>query len=280
VARDDRRHGLVHVLSAVLRAAVAAAIAAAGLVLLAPAGPAGAAPHSQPAVTFRAAFGDGARLGASTAMTVSGTVDPQLSPLTSLRILTPPGIDLASTGLGIASCRRPAEEIAAVLIAPTSRVPCPQDSLMGTGSANAALMVEPQVSGSATLTLHAADAYGDNPGLVVIADTYNPARFHLTYQGYLYVPPNPFGVGVAILVPQIPSMPFGVPIALTRFRLNIGDPHITYNKTVHGHTVHYHPRAITLPQHCPKHGLRFRLIARFQNGARQQADAVARCPRS
>jgi hypothetical protein len=268
VARDDRRIGLVHVLRRGLPALAAA---------LALAAPGGAAAHS--AVTFRASLGEGARLGHSTALTVSGTVDPELTPLASLRILTPAGIDLASSGLGIASCHRPADEIAAVMIPPASPTPCPRDSVMGTGAANAALLVEPHVSGTATLTLHAADTVADKPGLVVIADTYNPARFHLVYQGYLYVPPAQFGVGVAILIPQIPSLPFGVPIALTRFRLNIGDPHILYDKRVHGRTVRYRPRSVTLPSRCPRGGLRFRLIARFADGARRQADAVAPCPR-
>lgn len=248
----------------------------AALAALALAAPGGAAAKE---VTFHASLGGAARLGHSTALTLSGTVDPELTPLASLRILTPAGIDLASSGLGIASCHRPAQEIAAVMIPPASPTPCPQDSVMGTGSANAALLVEPRVGGAATLTLHSADTVGDKPGLVVIADTYNPARFHLVYQGYLYVPPAQFGVGVAILVPQIPTLPFGVPIALTHFRLNIGDPHILYDKRVHGRTVRYRPRSVTLPRHCPRGGLRFRLIARFANGARRQADAVVACPR-
>jgi hypothetical protein len=270
VARDDRRIGLVHVLRRALPALAAARVLAA---------PGGAVAAGQRGVTFRASLGDGARLGHSTALTIAATVDPELTPLTSLRILTPAGIDLVSSGLGVASCHRPASEIATVMIPLASPTPCPQDSVMGTGNANAALLVEPRVGGVATLTLHAADSVGDKPGLVVIADTYNPARFHLVYQGYLYVPPAQFGVGVAILVPQIPSLPFGVPIALTHFRLNIGDPHILYDKRVHGRTVRYRPRSVTLPRRCPRHGFRFRLIARFADGARRQADAVAACPK-
>jgi hypothetical protein len=269
MARDDRRNRLVHVLTRGLPAALVAALA-----LAAP----GAA-VAQRAVTFHASFGPGARLGHSTALTVSGAVDPGLTPLASLRILTPGGINLATSGLGVASCHRPADEIAAVMISLASTTPCPQDSVMGTGSANAALLVEPQVGGAATLTLHAADSVDDKPGLVVIADTYNPARFHLVYQGYLYVPPSQFGVGVAILVPQIPTLPFGVPIALTHFRLNIGDPRILYDKRVHGRTVRYRPRSILLPRRCPEGGFRFRLIARFADGARRQADAIVACPK-
>jgi hypothetical protein len=270
MARDDRRDRVLHVLRRALPV-VAAAVALAA--------PGAASAANRQGLTFRASFGEGARLGAPTSLALSGTVDPALTPLTSLRLLTPAGIDLASSGLGIASCHRPASEIAAVMVPPTSTAPCPPNSTMGTGSATAALLVEPAASGTASLTLHSADAVEDKPGLVVIADTYNPARFHLAYQGYLYVPPPQFGVGVAILVPQIPALPFGVPIALTRFRLSIGDPHIMYTKKAHGRTVRYRPRSITLPQHCPRSGgLRFRLIARFPDGARRQTDAVAPCP--
>jgi hypothetical protein len=250
------------------------AAAAVATTLAVPPGAAGAG------LVFHASFGDGARLGRATSIVFSGDLRDNTTPVVDLRLLTPAGVDLASSGLGVASCRRPASEIQAVLSPPTSTALCPANSLMGTGAATASLDMEPKIDGAANLDLYAGASVADKPGLVIVANTYNPVRFHLTYQGYLYVPPPGFGVGVAILLPQVPTLPFGAPLLLSRVRARIGGPAIRYTKRAHGRRVSYHPTGVVLPRRCPRGGFRFRLIARFQDGARQQADAVARCPRS
>ncbi|WP_272474541.1 hypothetical protein [Baekduia alba] len=228
-------------------------------------------------MSFHVGFGDGARLGHDTSLAFAVSVSPKLTPVTELRLLTSAGIDLTSSGLGAASCRRPADEIAAVMN-PVAQNPCPANSLMGTGSAQAALLVEPAIDGAASLELHAGASVDDKPGLVVIANTYNPARFHLTYQGYLYIPPPGFGIGVAIRIPQIPQLPFGAPIALSHLQLVLGGPGISYTKRSHGRVMRYHPSGVPLPRRCPKAGFRFRLILRFADGGRSAVDDVVRCP--
>jgi hypothetical protein len=263
MARDARRDRLVHVLKAALVGVVAA--------LLVPAG-ASAAP-----IDFSVRFGDGARLAGDTSLTFALAVSPKLTPVTELRLLTPAGIDLTSSGLGAASCRRPADEITAVMN-PVAQDPCPANSLMGSGSAKASLLLDPPVGGAATIELHSGATFENKPGLIVIANTYNPVRFHLTYQGYLYIPPPAFGIGVAIKIPQIPELPFGAPIALSRVRLTIGGRGIAYTKRLRGQRVSYHPAGVPLPARCPKHGFRFRLIVRFADGSRRALDDTLRCP--
>jgi hypothetical protein len=270
MARDDRRDRVVHVLR---RAPLAALVAA--LALAVPGG-AAAAPR---AVTFHASFGAGARLGAGASIVFSGDIADRAVPVSELRLLTPAGVDLTTSGLGVASCSRPASDIVAVMVQATNGPPCPANSLMGLGSAVASLDMEPRIDGSATLDVYAGASVQDKPGLVVVANTYNPVRFHLFYQGYLYIPPPGFGIGVAILLPQSPALPFGAQLMLSRVRAAIGGPGITYTKSRHGRRVAYHPRGVTLPATCPRDGFRFRLIVRFQDGARRQADAVAPCPR-
>ncbi|WP_027006674.1 hypothetical protein [Conexibacter woesei] len=249
---------------------------AAALALAAPGGAAAA----QKALTFHAAFGPGARLGASTAIVFSGDIADRRIPVIELRLLTPAGVDLASSGLGVASCTRPRSDILSVVVpaADDSR-PCPVNSLMGLGSAVASLDMEPRIDGTATLDVYAGGSVEDKPGLVIVANTYNPVRFHLFYQGYLYIPPPGYGVGVAILLPQAPQPPFGAALMLSHVRAAIGGSGITYTKTRHGHRETYHPRGVTLPEQCPRSGFRFRLIARFADGARRQADAVVACPK-
>jgi hypothetical protein len=230
-------------------------------------------------VELRIGFGDGARLGASTSMSLTLRVDSSLAPVTEVRLLIPPGISLTSSRLGAASCRRPAKQIARVLGSVVHR-PCPSNSLMGTGSATAELRLseEQTIPGAARIELRAGASVEDKPGLIVIANTYNPVRMMLTYAGYLYVPPAPFGVGLALKVLPIPTPPFGAPVALSRLHLMVGAHAITYYKKVDGRRVAYHPGGLPLGKSCPRGGFRFRAVLRFADATRREVDAVVPCP--
>jgi hypothetical protein len=231
-------------------------------------------------VAFNVRFGDGARLGASTSMTIDLHVDTRLGPVTEFRLLTPSGVTLTSSQLGAAACDRPATEVVRVM-GPVQHHRCPANSLLGTGSATAGLLLDPDepIFGAGYIDLHAGASVADKPGLLVTVDTYNPARLQLTYAGYLYIPPPPFGVGLTILVPLIPHPPFGADVALATLHLTVGANTITYHRQVRGRRVAYHPGGIPLPGACPRGGFRFRAILRFADGSRRQVDSVAGCPR-
>jgi hypothetical protein len=230
-------------------------------------------------VRFAAAFGPGARLGASTSMSVTLAVPDSLPPVTEVRLLTPAGIDLGASGLGVATCDRPQTEIDDVMHFAV-KAPCPGNALMATGAVTAQLRFDPLEIHSATaqLQVFAGPTFADKPGLVIIADAFHPVRTQLTYRGYLYVPPPEFGVGLVIKVATIPRPPFGIPVALSSFGLTVGGSSLRYARTVHGRRTFYQPHAIPLPDTCPAAGFRFRAIVRFQNGQREVADARVACP--
>jgi hypothetical protein len=231
-------------------------------------------------VHFGASFDAGARLGHSTALHFSlGVSVKQMAPVTEVRLLTPGGLELSTSRLGVASCRRPAREIVRVM-GPVQHERCPRNSLMGVGSATAGLLLsqERTIFGAAIIELHAGATVDDKPGLLVTADAYNPVRLQLTYQGYLYVPPDPFGLGLAIKIPAIPSPPLGAPIAMSTFALVVGGSSIVYRHTVRGRSVWYRPGGIPLPRSCPPGGFRFRAILRFADGSRRAVDRAVPCP--
>jgi hypothetical protein len=230
-------------------------------------------------VRFAVAFGASARLGDDTPMILELHVDGSLAPVTEFRLLTPPGVTFANSRLGAAECRRPQVEITRVM-GPIEHGRCPGNSLLGVGTATAGLVLseEQTLFGAAVIELHAGAPVGDRPGLLVTADTYRPVRLQLTYAGYLYVPPGPFGVGLAILVSEIPRPPFGAPVALSRLRLTVGGSSIQYHRSAHGRRTWYRPGGIPLPDACPRGGFRFRAILRFADATRRSVDALARCP--
>ncbi|HET6505601.1 MAG TPA: hypothetical protein VFG42_02315 [Baekduia sp.] len=230
-------------------------------------------------VRFRVELGGDARPGATTSLTFRLRVSSELPPVTEFRVLTPSGMDLSTTGLGVATCVRPLSEVLDVMHTLYHR-PCPANSLMGTGSATAQLRFDPEdmYSGAARIALYAGESVGDKPGLLVIADTFRPMRTQFSYQGYLYVPPRGFGLGMAIKVTPIPKPPFGAPVALSSFRLVVGRASLRYTRVRHGRRETYRPRAIPVPRTCSRHGLGFRAIVRFAGGLRLVQDARAACP--
>jgi hypothetical protein len=233
------------------------------------------------AVRFVVGFSPDARLGRSTAMRVDLRLDPSLGVVDDVRLLTPPGLSLSDSRLGVAPCRRPLIEVAEIMN-PVEHRRCPANSLIGTGTATAGLLLseEETIFGTAEIELHAGAPVDDKPGLLITADTYSPARMQLTYVGYLYVPPPAFGLGLAIRIPAIPKPPFGAQVALSTFHLTVGSPSITYRKLVRGRRVAYHPGGLPLPDACPRGGFRFRAILRFADGTRRAADSIVACPRA
>jgi hypothetical protein len=240
--------------------------------------------HAAP-VQLKVALGGDAALGGSTSLTLWFRVADTLPAVTEVRILTPAGIHLSTSQLGMATCTRPGtvlDEFLPVI----DYAPCPHNALMGTGNATAQLRFDPErdpaltYDGAARLSLYAGESVNDRPGLIVIANASRPMRAQLTYQGYVYIPPPGFGVGLAIQVGQPLRRPFGADaLALSSFRLVVGAASLRYAKTSHGRRVRYRPRAIPLPDACPAHGFRFRAIVRFAGVDKPVSDdAVVRCP--
>jgi hypothetical protein len=252
----------------------AGATAALGMAADVGTGPTGAA-----APRFAVALGPGARLGGSTSLTVDMSVAQDLAPVTELRLLLPNGMDLTTSGLGLAECRRPTEAFSEVMN-PVVHGACPGNSRLGDGSARAGLRFDPEhtIPADANMELYSGDAADGKPGIVVVANTYHPARVQLTYQGYLYVPPPGYGLGIAIKIRPVPNPPFGAPIALSAFHLVVGGPTLTYNKVVGGRTISYRPRGLPLSSRCPSGGFAFRAILRYADGTRTASDARVPCP--
>src|ERR1044071_2351781 len=73
------------------------------LLLLLAAAPA----RAQQLASVSAAFGGGARLGGPTGVGIKVGVVPGLAKIAEVRVLTPSGLDLVSSGLGMASCPQP-----------------------------------------------------------------------------------------------------------------------------------------------------------------------------
>jgi hypothetical protein len=274
VGRDDRRERIAELL--IRRLPICC------LTTLACLAPAVAARAVAP-VTLTVALDRDARLGADTALRIDLKIDVARlrSPVTQLRLLTPAGLEITSSGLGLATCAPSPSVFSDVLIDDRSVADCPKNAVLAHGTVTAAILLSPErtIAADGSVTLSMGAPRGDRPGLVAYVVPRHPVRAQLVYGGQLFAAPRPFGVGLSIDVPPVPRNPLHAPIALTGMRLGVGADDVVYRRRAHGKIVKYRPGGVPLPARCPRGGFRFRALLRFADDHRVTTDALAGCPR-
>jgi hypothetical protein len=254
--------------------------------LLAGATPAATAPKTQaqaaaPATTvgLRVALDRTARLGGTTAISFDLNIDARRAPaaMTDLTVRVPAGIDFATSGLGVATCRPAQRDVLDVLARGHDLRPCPANAVLGRGSATAAIYYsdEQTVAASGSITLYNGPPVGDRPGVVAYVRTQHPIRSQLVYAGGLFNAPRPFGLGMRLTLPALPNSPFGAPISVARLTFTLGGKDIIYGD---GPQRRYRPGGLPLPTHCPPGGLRFRATVGFADGSAHSDGANLPCP--
>jgi hypothetical protein len=258
--------------------------------LLAGAVPAATAPTirgqaaSAPAtVALRVALDRGARLGARSAIAFELRIDARGAPaaMSDLTVRVPAGIDFATSGLGLATCRPVQSDLLDVLARGHDLRPCPANAVLGHGDATAAIYYsdEETVAASGSITLYNGPPQGDRPGVVAYVRTQHPIRSQLVYAGALFNAARPFGLGMRLTLPPLPNSPFGAPVSVARLTFDLGGEDIVYYELIDGRRVTYRPGGLALPARCPPGGFRFRATVGFADGTARSGGALVPCPR-
>ncbi len=218
------------------------------------------------------------RLGASTTIGFSfevkgpGGVAPP--PMTSVDLHIPAGMDYTTTTLGLAICKP-------TLLLAKGVSGCPANSRIGLGTA---LVEVPFGTGSGHELPEIQALMGPpNKGNMVVvfyANGQSPVYAQLVFDGELLPASGIFGSSLATLVPPIPSVPNGPDVSIVSMKATIGPSHLLYVKRVHGKSVHFHPRGVAVPEHCPTGGFPFSAEFTFQDGSSASTSTTVACPRS
>jgi hypothetical protein len=262
------------------------AVLAALVVLCAAARLDGAAPPAAAApVRVTAAFDRDATLGSATALDVTLRLDPRRltsAPLTEVRFAYPRGLGLVSSGLGLATCTRPASDFAKVLIVAPRLGGCSPNAVMGYGTALALVrLTNAQVIREyATVTVLSGQIEQGRLGLVVFVDGQHPFGAKLAFAGEVTGAPPPYGGALTVRMPIVPGLEDLATISLVELRITIGSHAIRYYEHRRGQLVAYRPDGVELPFRCPAHGFRFRAEVRFADRSRRSATSTTPCPPS
>jgi hypothetical protein len=254
----------------VIRSALLATLATAVLCCLP-----GAAQAITEDATLHASFQPD-RLGADTTIgfsfhlsTSDGTAPP---PLTALDLHMPAGINYTRTTLGLALCKP------AVLLA-RGAGGCPANSRLGYGSA----FVEVPFGtgdGHEIPEVQAFSAPSPKGNLVVLfyANGLEPISAQLAFSGEVLPDTGSFGSRLNSTIPLVTSVPGGPDVSIVTVAATIGPQHLTYYKRVHGRRVAFHPRGVSVPEHCPAGGFPFAATFAFQDGSSATARTAVPCP--
>jgi hypothetical protein len=217
------------------------------------------------------------RLGAGTTIEFSFTIAVPAGeaavPVRAINLLYPANLGIATSGLGLSTCRASVLEA----LGPPG---CPSDSVMGYGSGTVQVPFGPEVlREQARTTTFMAPLEDGHLSLLFYADGESPVSAQLVFPGLVLPAPAPFGGELSTQLPLVPSVPEAPDAALVHLDTTIGPSHITYYEYVKGHFIPYHPRGIRLPRTCPRGGFRFAAQFAFENGTHASAHAAVPCPR-
>jgi hypothetical protein len=230
---------------------------------------------STPTASLNASF-EPERLGGRTTLRFGfqiagpgGAVPPAL---TAVSLSYPESLGIAFSRLGLVTCTTAQLEASGVS-------GCPEDSIMGFGSATAEISLGADLVGEPVpLTILRAPDEEGHLSLLFDAVGTTPLNTSAIFPGALLPAPAPFGGQVSIDVPLIPSLPGAPDVAIVRLRATLGPSGVIYFKPLEGRTIVYQPPGILLPDSCPKGGFPFAAEFSFVDGSHASARTVEACP--
>ncbi|HTW43540.1 MAG TPA: hypothetical protein VMD79_14640 [Solirubrobacteraceae bacterium] len=217
------------------------------------------------------------RLGASTTIGFSfhivNSEGGLPSPLTSVSLGLPAGINYLSTTLGLAICQ-PQALLARGLAG------CSPNARLGHGSAYVEVPFG-QGSGREIPNIQALMGPPHEGNIVVLfyANGLEPVYAQIVFEGELIAGTQTLGGRLEAMVPLVPSVPGGPPVSIVSLNATIGPAGLTYYERVHGHIVSFHPQGVSVPAHCPRGGFAFSALFTFEDGTSTSARSSVPCPR-
>jgi hypothetical protein len=210
------------------------------------------------------------RLGAATTVSLGIEITTNTgvpAALSSIQLVYPRDLGLATSGLGLASC-------APAVLEALGAEGCPPDSRMGSGSAVVEIPVGANiVKENARLALFAGPSPDGYLHVLVYASSVFAVEAGLVFSGVL------LAGRLSIAVPPIPALPGAPDVAVTRMLVTLGGP-LTYYERRHGRKVAYHPAGVGLPDSCPGGGFAFAATFAFVDGTDAHAGTAVPCPGS
>jgi hypothetical protein len=156
---------------------------------------------------------------------------------------------------------------------------CPAESRVGFGGgAGAVALGNATVDEPYTLDLFLASRQRGRLAVLIYLSAVAPVPLQLVLTARLTHGPPPYGLGLAVDLPAISTVPGAANASVQSTYISLGGSNVAYYKQVHGRRRLVHIKGLIAPPRCPSGGLHFKAIATFEDHTQSSGSYVAPCP--
>ncbi len=182
----------------------------------------------------------------------------------------PAGLELDVRG--IATCERTSLEVEG----PRG---CPAESRVGFGGGVGLVdLGATTVKESYTLDFFLAPRERGHLRILVYVDALRPIPVELVLSAKEAPASSPYGFGLAVEIPPIPTVPGAANISVESSYVSLGASNVAYYRTVHDRRELVHVRGLIAPSRCPREGFPFETIVTFEDRTTSTGKYLAPCP--
>jgi hypothetical protein len=214
------------------------------------------------------------RLGAPTNLSAQATFAYSTSapvPISNFIAYGPAGLGLNVTGTG--TCNKAALEQAG----PSG---CPADSRIGFGGGVGLVEIAKEfIKEPFTFDLFLAPSENGQFVILVYVNAVSPVSLQLVLVAKEIHGSGPYGLGVTVEVPPIPTLPGAAYASVESTYLTVGSQKVAYYHLVHGRRRLVHVKGLIVPKSCPRGGFPFLVTIGFLDGTQTADKYTAPCPR-
>jgi hypothetical protein len=157
---------------------------------------------------------------------------------------------------------------------------CPADSRIGFGGGVGIVEIAKEfIKAPFTFDLFLAPRENGRLVILVYVTADNPVSLQLVLVAREVRGAKPYGFGVNVEVPPIPTLPGAAYASVESTYLSVGSQKIAYFHTVRGKRRLLHVKGLIVPKICPRGGFPFLVTIGFVDGTSSSDRYTAPCPR-
>jgi hypothetical protein len=214
-------------------------------------------------------LGAPANLSASTVFSTGGPVP---TPITNVLAYGPAGLTVNVNGAG--TCEK-------AVLERDGPSGCPADSRIGFGGGIGLVEIaKEQVKEPFTADFFLAPRENGYMAFFVYIKAVSPVSIELVLTAKEVQGPKPYGYGVTLEIPPIPTLPGAAYASTESAYFTFGSQHVAYYHTIHGKQTLVHVKGLIIPKSCPKSGFPFKVTISFIDGTQSTDSYTMPCPRT
>jgi hypothetical protein len=211
----------------------------------------------------------GAPTNLSTTLTFASSAGPP-KPIADVVAYGPAGLSVDVHGL--ATCGRDQLEAHG----PSG---CPAESRVGFGGGVGVFeLAGVPVKEPYTLDFFLAPRESGHLALLIYADAVSPVAVQLVLTAREVHGPSPYGFGLAVEVPPLPTVPGATNASVESSYASLGGANLAYYHTIHGKRRLVHVKGLVAPATCPAGGFPFEATLTFEDAGTSTATYASPCP--